>query len=79
MFDDEDLFAEPVADQYPDIADSYMSVIAQPMDFRTIEEEQLPRYRSIQELQQDLTLVFDNCILFNQEQAPDYANKARYV
>lgn len=73
------MFEEPVVEQYPDIAESYQSVIKEPMDFRTIEEERLPRYRSIQELQQDLMMVFNNCILFNREQLPEYANKARYV
>ncbi|GAX10550.1 bromodomain and WD repeat domain containing protein 1/3 [Fistulifera solaris] len=79
VFDEEKLFEEPVVEQYPDIADSYQSVIKEPMDFRTIEEERLPRYRSIQDLQRDLMLVFNNCILFNQEQLPEYANKARQM
>jgi hypothetical protein len=35
------------------------------MDFRTIEEERLQVYRNIAELQQDLILIFDNCIEFN--------------
>ena len=31
------------------------------MDFRTIEEERLPYYSSIRDLQWDLILVFNNC------------------
>lgn len=50
---------------YPDIADSYLAVVQNPMDFRTIEEERLLRYRSITELQRDLVLVFNNCFAFN--------------
>ena len=56
----------PVAESYPDIAQDYLSVIEEPMDFRTIEEDRLPVYRTIGELQQDLMLVFNNCLSFNE-------------
>lgn len=62
------MFAEPVAEAYPEVADQYNAVIEMPMDFRTIEEDRLPRYRSISELQHDLELVFNNCITFNDDE-----------
>jgi hypothetical protein len=45
------------------------------MDFRTIEEDRLQVYRNIAELQQDLILIFDNCIEFNGA-ASDYGEFA---
>ena len=63
--DEDSLFAIPVAEAIPDLADDYEAVIAEPLDFRTIQEERLPRYRSITELQNDLITVFHNCIVFN--------------
>jgi len=58
-------FAIPVAEAYPDLAESYLETIEQPMDFRTIQEERLPTYGSLHDLQNDLILVFQNCITFN--------------
>jgi hypothetical protein len=63
--DEDNLFDIPVAEAYPSVADDYSKVVSNPMDFRTIEEERLQVYRSIAELQQDLILIFDNCIQFN--------------
>lgn len=37
------------------------------MDFRTIVEDRVHIYQSIQQLQEDLLLVFDNCVVFNEE------------
>lgn len=51
---------------HPELAKEYLSIIEEPMDFRTIEEERLLRYTSIQELQQDLMLVFNNCMAYNE-------------
>ena len=50
---------------YPEVAAEYRRAITRPMDFRTIEEERLPRYKSIREFQEDLVLTFTNCIEFN--------------
>ena len=63
--DEDGLFAIPVAEALPDLADEYRDKIEEPMDFRTIVEERLPRYRSIRELQLDLVTIFHNCIVFN--------------
>ena len=52
----------------PDLAEAYSRKISSPMDFRTIEEERLVRYRSIREFQKDLLLTFENCKLFNGEE-----------
>jgi hypothetical protein len=65
--DEDGTFALPVAEAFPGIADAYGELIDEPMDFRTIEEECLPMYRSIRELQNDLIKVFHNCIIFNGE------------
>ena len=75
--DEDDIFENPVAETYPEIADAYLEVVEEPMDFRTIEEERLPRYRTIGELQQDLMLVFNNCIAFNQSQNAEFVTLAR--
>ena len=48
------------------------------MDFRTIEEERLLVYHSVAELQEDLILVFGNCINYNEQNSP-LAVTARYV
>jgi hypothetical protein len=48
---------------YPEIADSYLDTISDPMDFRTIEDVRLDKYRHIHELQDDLILTFRNVSL----------------
>jgi hypothetical protein len=63
--DESRIFEWPVIESFPEVADSYLEVIDDPMDFRTIEEERLPAYRSIRELQADLILTFENCVKFN--------------
>lgn len=52
-----------------------MGVVKYPMDFRTIEEERLPDYGNISELQDDLILTFRNCCEFNSDN-PEYYNYA---
>eukprot|EP00980_Cylindrotheca_fusiformis_P006268 scaffold1340_cov122-Cylindrotheca_fusiformis.AAC.11 len=64
--DEDDVFAVPVLETYPDIKDDYLAVVESPLDLRTIEEEHIQQYKSIRELQQDLTLVFKNCCIFNE-------------
>lgn len=59
------LFATPVIEAHPEIADAYLSIIDMPMDLRTIEEERLNMYTSIQMLQDDLVLMYRNCCTFN--------------
>jgi hypothetical protein len=63
--DPEGIFAEPVAEAYPEIAKEYKKVIKKPMDFRTILEDRLPWYQTADGLRDDLMLVFNNCITFN--------------
>lgn len=58
-------FGVPVEEAFPGIEMAYRRVVSHPMDFRTIEEERLPTYDSISQLQDDLTLVFKNCVSFN--------------
>mmetsp|Transcript_45051 Transcript_45051/g.109545 ORF Transcript_45051/g.109545 Transcript_45051/m.109545 type:complete len:2276 (-) Transcript_45051:82-6909(-) len=60
-------FDRPVLEYFPDLQEEYLSVIEEPMDFRTIEEERLHAYRSIRDLQNDLILTFQNCCTFNAE------------
>jgi superfamily I DNA/RNA helicase len=76
--DTEQLFWVPVAEAYPDLGDAYLAHISDPMDFRTIEEERMLYYTSITELQDDLILVFRNCMDFNEPDSPVYET-ARYV
>ena len=59
------VFAVPVVESNPHLSEGYRQVISKPMDFRTIREEQLCLYDSIQMLQDDLILVFNNCIHYN--------------
>jgi Bromodomain len=72
------VFDLPVAETCPDLADDYLDVITRPMDFRTIEEERVPQYTSIVDLQNDLELVFYNCIAFNGPNN-ELGELARYV
>mmetsp|Transcript_12611 Transcript_12611/g.34970 ORF Transcript_12611/g.34970 Transcript_12611/m.34970 type:complete len:2290 (+) Transcript_12611:70-6939(+) len=72
--DTEEAFARPVHEDFPDIWPDYSQIVSEPLDFRTIEEERLPTYQAIEELRQDLCLVFRNCILFN-PQRKDPLNK----
>lgn len=65
--DPDDIFAVPVAEAFPEVAKDYLKVTKKPMDFRTIREDRLPWYKSANELREDLTLVFDNCITYNGE------------
>ena len=73
--DTEGLFTAPVVEAFPEVADSYLSVVSEPMDFRTIEEERLPAYQDMHELQEDLIKVFRNCCVFNGE-GTDYYHYA---
>lgn len=63
--DQDGTFNAPVLESYPDIAESYLSLVDHPMDLRTIEEDRMQRYLSIKELQDDLILMFKNCCDFN--------------
>jgi hypothetical protein len=60
-----DFFAMPVTESFPEIEEEYRRKIKTPMDFRTIEEDRLPSYAEISELQNDLIQVFDNCVAYN--------------
>ena len=60
---------------FPEVEDEYLGVVKYPMDFRTIEEERLPDYGNISELQDDLILTFRNCCEFNSDN-PEYYNYA---
>ena len=70
-------FGGPVVEEYPDIADAYNEIIDEPMDFRTIEEDRLPSYKTIGDLQKDLKLVFLNCMAFNKASNPVLYDLAR--
>jgi hypothetical protein len=75
VLDEDNLFGIPVVEAYPSVAYDYAKAISKPMDFRTIEEERIPVYRCIADLQQDLILIFGNCIQFNGA-ASDYGTFA---
>ena len=63
---DADLFESPVVEAYPEIRDSYLQVISEPMDFARIEQK-MNGYTSAKEVQRDFKLIFQNCIRFNGE------------
>jgi WD40 repeat protein len=60
-------FSAPVLEFFPEIEEEYLSVVEEPMDLRTIEEERIHTYASIRSLQHDLILMFRNCCAFNAE------------
>ena len=70
--DTEQIFATPVTEAFPEVADAYLNAISDPMDFRTIEEERLPAYQDMQELQDDLIQTFRNCCVYNGEGSDFY-------
>lgn len=72
LLDEAEAFLIPVLDNFPELNDVYVERIAQPMDYRTIEEERLWYYQSISELQADLLLVYYNCMEFNEPDSPLY-------
>lgn len=62
-------FLYPVVEAYPDIAESYLRIIKHPMDLSTVEEKlRAGRYRNDpRKLDQDIQLIFKNCLTYNQE------------
>ena len=63
--DDQELFAIPVIEAFPEVAVEYAKVVKEPMDLRTI-KKRINRYKEIAELQDDLVLMFRNCCIFNE-------------
>jgi len=63
--DNDGVFHSPVLETYPDLAESYLSIVKEPMDLRTIGEERVHHYQSIRELQDDLVVMLKNCCDFN--------------
>eukprot|EP00984_Skeletonema_dohrnii_P035801 scaffold35992_cov139-Skeletonema_dohrnii-CCMP3373.AAC.2 len=66
------MFTAPVCEAFPEVADDYKAIVTEPMDLRTIEEERLPTYGLMAELQEDLILTFKNCCVFNGEGSEYY-------
>lgn len=64
--DADQVVATSVLETFPELKKDYLKVVKSPLDLRTIEEERIYQYRSIQELQNDLNLMFENCCTFNQ-------------
>lgn len=62
--DDQSIFLKPVVDAFPHVAEAYLNAIAKPIDLTTIVNN-VRAYLNIQELQQDLILMFKNCCDFN--------------
>lgn len=67
--DEHAVFAEPVSEE---AAPGYMAAIRWPMDFGTISERARNQnwYRSVNALQDDLVLVFGNCLTYNEPDTP---------
>ena len=68
--DDVKLFHRPVIEKYS-LADMYLKIIEYPMDLKTMRSK-LRKYQSIQEMQEDLILIFDNCFTFNSKMSFEY-------
>ena len=62
--DVDSIFLKPVVDAFPQIAVAYLNAITKPIDLTTIINN-VRAYLSIQELQQDLILMFKNCCDYN--------------
>jgi hypothetical protein len=60
------IFRKPVLEEFPDLEIAYLRIVETPMDLRTIDEIRIFEYKSIQEMQQDLILMFQNCCKFNE-------------
>lgn len=75
MYDYDGMFHKPIAESYPEVAESYLAEIKTPMDFSTIRNERLKKYRVVSDLQNDLILVFRNCCTFN-DPTSDYGEHA---
>jgi len=64
--DSEGNFHKPAVELHPDIADSYLMIIKQPMDFGTIRNNvESGLYSSSAAFKNDIELVFQNCQSFN--------------
>lgn len=61
-------FRRPVYISYPDLAESYLSVISRPMDFGTLLLKllQYPEQMTISEFRDNLQLIYHNALRFNE-------------
>lgn len=62
------LFLNPVADEYPELAERYLAVIKEPVSVREIKyrlNNKTTRYHVLYEVYHDLALLTHNCLLFN--------------
>ena len=66
--DSDEIFENPVIESFPEIKDSYLEVVSQPMDFWTIEQK-LADYQDTSELKRDVQLIYSNCIAYNGEES----------
>ena len=57
------LFAAPAVELQS--VPNYFEVIEKPMDFRPIRQERIPEYQTVEDLKNDLELVFSNCHEYN--------------
>ena len=76
--DVDEVFHKPFIEQYPEIAQNYLKRIDTPMDFHTIIHKRMKAYRLVSELQDDLILIFTNCLTFV-EDGSYYEKYAMYV
>jgi hypothetical protein len=66
--DHDAVFDAPVIEKFPSLKETYLKRVSKPMDFLTIEKS-IRKYQNIQDLQQDILLVFKNCCLYNGQQS----------
>jgi len=66
--DHDAVFDAPVIEKFPSLKETYLKMVSKPMDFLTIEKS-IRKYQNIQDLQQDILLVFKNCCLYNGQQS----------
>ncbi|EME27319.1 DNA-binding bromodomain-containing protein isoform 1 [Galdieria sulphuraria] len=64
--DTQDIFAEPVDTS---VVTDYLTIVKKPMDLGTVREKlNRAQYTCVEELREDIDLIWDNCCLYN---APD--------
>jgi hypothetical protein len=63
--DCDEVFTIPVLESFPHLTASYLKLVEDPMDLRTIEEERIHLYMHIKDLQEDLKRMLENCWVFN--------------
>lgn len=69
--DTQDVFAEPVDTS---VVTDYLTIVKKPMDLGTVREKlNRGQYTCVEELREDIDLIWDNCCLYNAPETEFYA------